>query len=111
MYSTRQIAAMFAVSAALAMGGATLARAEDVSTTRTVDRPAGDVSTTRTVDRPAGDVSTTRTVDRPAGDVTTTRNLDRPVEGRAAADCATHSMTRTNDATDTTVDRTKTNCR
>jgi hypothetical protein len=83
--NTRRTAAMFAVSAALAIGGATFARAEDVTTTRTVDRPAGDVTTTRTV--------------------------DKPMEGRAADDCATHSMTRTNDATDKTVTRTNTNCR
>jgi hypothetical protein len=84
MHSTKQVAAMFVVSAALAMGAATLARADDVTTTRTVDRPAGDVTTTRTV--------------------------DKPFEGRAADDCATNSMTRTNDATDKTVTRTTTNC-
>ena len=85
MHSIRQTAAMFAVSAALAMGGATFARAEDLTTTKTIDRPAGDV--------------------------TTTRSVDKPLEGRAADDCATHSMTRTNDATDKTVTTTKTNCR
>lgn len=82
--NTRQAAAMFAVSAALAIGGATLARADDVTTTRTMDKPAGDVTTTRTV--------------------------NKPLEGRAADDCKTHSMTRTNDATDKTVTKTRTNC-
>jgi len=85
MYSTKQVATMFAISTALAMGAVTFARADDVTTTRTVDKPAGDV--------------------------TTTRSVDKPMEGRAADDCATRSATRTNDMTDKTVTRTKTNCR
>src|ERR1700684_343767 len=55
MMNNRHTATILAFSAALAIGGATLARAEDVTTTRTVDRPAGDVTTTRNVDRPGVD--------------------------------------------------------
>jgi hypothetical protein len=76
---------MFAVSAALAMGAAGMARADDVTTTRTIDKPAAEVTIHRTV--------------------------DKPMEGRAVDDCATHSMTHTNDNTGASVTKTKTNCR
>jgi len=84
MQNTRKTATMLAMAAALTMSAASLARADDITTTRTIDTPHGDTTTTRTV--------------------------DKPFEGRAADDCTTHSMTRTNDATDKTVTRTRTNC-